>query len=73
MSVYRYIEEHYKDGELSELAQMLHYDVYWLSRAIHSTGATYTELVQQKRYASGGISAGNIRADRGGYRSGGRL
>ena len=29
---------------------MLHYDVYWLSRAIHSfTGATYTELVQQKR------------------------
>ncbi len=50
MSVYRYIEEHYKDGELSKLAEALHYDVYWLSRAIHSiTGNTYTDLLQQKR------------------------
>lgn len=50
MWVYRYIEENYKDGELAELAKMMHYDVYWLSRAIHRfTGMTYTELLQQKR------------------------
>ena len=50
MSVYRYIEEHYRDGELAELAKMLHYNIYWLSRAIHTfTGSTYTALLQQKR------------------------
>lgn len=50
MMVYRYVEEHYKDGELSELAEMLHYDVYWLSRCVrHLTGKTYTQLVQDKR------------------------
>ena len=29
-----YIEEHYRDGELTELAKQLHYDVYWLSKEI---------------------------------------
>ena len=37
-------------GKLSELAQMLHYDLHWLSRTIKRlTGKTYTELVQAKR------------------------
>jgi len=49
-SVLHYIEEHYRDGELSELARELHYDLYWLSREIkRQTGHTYTELVQTKR------------------------
>lgn len=50
MEVYRYVEEHYKDGELSELAKMLHYDLHWVSRMIKRlSGKTYTELVQTKR------------------------
>lgn len=49
-SVLQYIENHYKDGELSQLANELHYDLYWLSREIKKqTGMTYTDLVQQKR------------------------
>lgn len=50
ISVLRYIEDHYRDGELTELAQLLHYDISWLSREIRQkTGRTYTELVQEKR------------------------
>lgn len=50
MMIYRYVEENYRDGELSELSQMLHYDLHWLSRTIKRlTGRTYTELVQEKR------------------------
>lgn len=50
MTVLGYIEEHYREGELSDLAQTLHYDLYWLSREIkRQTGQTYTELVQTKR------------------------
>lgn len=50
LTILRFVEEHYKDGELTELAQNLHYDLYWLSRMIKKrTGKTYTELVQQKR------------------------
>ncbi len=50
LSVLDYIEKHYQDGELSELASKLHYDIYWLSREIKKqTGKTYTELVQAKR------------------------
>lgn len=50
LTILRFIEEHYKDGELSELAQSMHYDLYWLSRMIKNrTGKTYTELVQNKR------------------------
>lgn len=48
--VLRYIEEHYADGSLTEIADMLHYDVTWLSREIkRRTGKTYTELLQDKR------------------------
>jgi AraC-like DNA-binding protein len=50
LTVYRFIEEHYRDGELSSLAEALHFDLYWLSRTIKKlTGKTYTELVQTKR------------------------
>lgn len=48
--VLNYVEEHYKKGSLSELAGMLGYDVYWLSREIKKrTGKTYKELLQTKR------------------------
>ena len=37
-------------GELTELAEELHFDIYWLSKEIKKrTGKTYTELVQSKR------------------------
>ena len=50
LGVYRYIEEHYREGSLSELAEELHYDFYTLSRLIRRlTGKNYTELVQNKR------------------------
>lgn len=50
--VLSYIEVHYADGSLTELARLLHYDLYSLSREIRRrTGRTYTELVQQKRLA----------------------
>lgn len=50
VSVLSYIEEHYKNGSLSELAEQMGYDVYWLSREIRKrTGRTYKELLQEKR------------------------
>lgn len=50
MDVFRYIEENYRDGSLTAVAEELHYDVFWLSREIHNrTGKTYTEHVQEKR------------------------
>jgi AraC-like DNA-binding protein/mannose-6-phosphate isomerase-like protein (cupin superfamily) len=46
----RFIEENYKDGQLSDLAAELHCDIYWLSRMVkRMTGKNYTELVQIKR------------------------
>ena len=50
--VLSYIEAHYANGSLSELADLLHYDLYSLSREIkRKTGKTYTQLVQEKRLA----------------------
>lgn len=50
LQVFQYIEEHYRDGELSLLADQLHCDFTWLSRTIRRLcGHTYTELVQKKR------------------------
>lgn len=50
IEVLGYIEENYRDGELTKLAGMLNYDRYWLSREIKKlTGKNYTELVQEKR------------------------
>ena len=49
-AVLSYVETNYKTGELTELAEKLHYDIYWLSREIKKqTGKNYTELVQAKR------------------------
>lgn len=45
-----YVEENYKNGSLSELSRLLHYDISSISREIkNKTGKTYTELVQEKR------------------------
>ena len=50
LEVFRYIEENYSRGSLGELAKILHYDLYWLSREIKRlTGKTFTELTQEKR------------------------
>lgn len=50
LTVFRFIEENYRSGELSQLADSLHYSLYQLSRIIkHTTGKTYTELLQEKR------------------------
>lgn len=50
LQVLRYIDENYRDGELTELASMLNYDIYWLSRTIKKLlGRTYKELLQIKR------------------------
>lgn len=50
IDVYSYIEENYRDGGLTELAGLLNYDMYWLSKEIRKrTGRSYTELVQEKR------------------------
>ncbi len=49
-AVLSYIEEHYRNGTLAELAGQMGCDVYWLSRAIRRrTGRTYKELLQEKR------------------------
>lgn len=50
IDVLGYIEEHYKEGELTQLAKLLNYDAFWLSREIKKrTGKNYTDLVQAKR------------------------
>ena len=52
LQVYRYVEEHYRDGHLSDLAVELHYDAAWLSRAIKKqSGKNFTDLMQDKRLA----------------------
>ncbi len=49
-AVFRYIDEHYRDASLMELASELKFDIYWLSREIkRQTGRTYKELLQEKR------------------------
>ena len=48
--VLRYIEENYQTATLTEIADTLHYDLYWLSREIkRGTGRTFKELLQEKR------------------------
>lgn len=50
MDIFRYIEENYRDGSLTEAARLLHYDFYWLSHEIKNrTGKTYIEHLQEKR------------------------
>lgn len=50
LHVLRYVEEHYTDGSLRELAAKLHYDESWLSRAVKLySGRNFTELLQERR------------------------
>lgn len=50
ISVLGYIEEHYRNATLTDLAEKLNYDLYWISRAVKKyTGKTYKELLQTKR------------------------
>ena len=50
ISVLRYLEENYRDGSLTEIADRLHYKLPSLSRLIRQkTGRNYTELLQEKR------------------------
>ncbi len=52
LQVLRYVESDYVSGSLTELAELLHYDLSWLSREIkRKTGKTFTRLVQEKRLA----------------------
>lgn len=55
VTVLRAIEERYRSGSLSALANDLHYDLHALSRLIkQKTGHTYTELLQEKRLKQAG-------------------
>lgn len=48
--ILRYIEENYREGELTKLAKQLNYDLYWLSKKVRQlTGKNFTELIQNKR------------------------
>lgn len=50
VKTYEYIEENYKEGELTDLANKLGYELTWLSRCIKElTGQTFTDLIQTKR------------------------
>jgi AraC-like DNA-binding protein/quercetin dioxygenase-like cupin family protein len=52
LKVLSYVETHYAEGSLTELAQQLRCDLYTLSREIkRKTGKTYTLLMQEKRLA----------------------
>lgn len=50
VTVLRYIEENYRNGSLTEIADMMNYEPTSLSRMIRQkTGMNYTELTQEKR------------------------
>lgn len=52
MATLRYIEEHYREGSLTELAQQLGVPDYTLSRTVRrAMGVTFQELLQKKRLA----------------------
>jgi len=60
--VLTYIDENYKDGQLTELSALLSYNIYWLSRAIKRlTGRTYKELLQVKRLNQASVLLLNTR------------
>ena len=66
LSVLRYLEEHYTDGSLSEMAARLHYDLPYLSRLIRkTTGKNYTDLLQEKRLSQAAwlLRNTNLRVD----------
>ncbi|MEY8352710.1 AraC family transcriptional regulator [Lachnospiraceae bacterium 54-53] len=60
--VLKFIDENYKDGELTGLAVLLNYNIYWLSRTIKRlTGRTYKELLQIKRLNKASVLLLNTR------------
>lgn len=60
--VLKYIEENYKEGELTELAGILGVNIYWLSRTVKRlTGRTYKELLQIKRLNQAAFLLSNTR------------
>lgn len=62
LAVYRYIEEHYKNGSLTELSKRLGYDLHYLSRLIRlASGKTFTELLQDKRLNQSAYLLANTR------------
>ena len=62
LQVLRYIDEHYREGSLTELAASMGYDVYWLSRTITALlGRSYKELLQIKRLNQAAFLLNNTR------------
>ena len=56
LKVLRYIEDNYRDASLKSVANLLHYDFYWLSHEIKNrTGKTYTEHLQEKRLSQAAL------------------
>lgn len=50
LNVLSYINAHFKEGSLTELATLLKYDMHWLSKEIkNQTGKNFTTLLQEKR------------------------
>ena len=63
LQVLRYIDGNYRDGQLNTLADMLGFDVYWLSRMIKKlTGRNYKDLLQIKRLNQAAYLLLNTRA-----------
>ena len=52
MQLLKYIDDHYREGSLSDFASRTHSELTSLSRMIKKhTGFTYQEILQQKRMA----------------------
>lgn len=62
LTVYAYIEEHYKTGSLSELSEIMGYSLHYLSHLISSvSGKTFTELMQDKRLSQAAYLLANTK------------
>lgn len=62
IKVLKYVDENYKSGSLCDIANILHYDISWLSREIkRKTGFNYTDIVQKKRLSQAAFYLKNTR------------
>ncbi|HIW21801.1 MAG TPA: AraC family transcriptional regulator, partial [Candidatus Dorea intestinavium] len=62
ITVFNYIENHYKNGTLAELAGLLKRDIYWVSKEIKKrTGKTYKDLLMEKRLSQSGYLLKNTK------------
>ena len=67
-SALQYIENHFRDASLQELATDFHQSVSQLSKLIKkTTGFTFKQLLQAEAVPPGGGAAGGYRASGGGY------